>query len=120
MPQTIRISTPGNNAGTDTDLDHYALYADEDNVLIKEYSRGEIDRGYGESGTISHDLGYFPFALAWGENNNGNYDLCLPRSAFEAYGFWYLKLYNNKIVIDQLMGFGTKTCKYYIFYDQLA
>jgi len=33
MSQTIRVSLPGYNALTETDIDNYALYADSDNIL---------------------------------------------------------------------------------------
>lgn len=64
MGQTIRVSLPGYDAGTDTNLDHYSLYADEDNVLIKNYSSGvgTMPSGAaGTTGTITHSLGYIPF-----------------------------------------------------------
>ena len=35
MSNVIRCALPGYNALTDTNLDHYSLYGDVDNVLIK-------------------------------------------------------------------------------------
>jgi hypothetical protein len=66
MAYTIRVSLPGYNALTDTDLDHYALYADSDNFLIKEKARGSLNI-LGSSGVqpIAHDLGYIPFFLVY-------------------------------------------------------
>jgi len=68
MTQTIRISLPGYNALTDTNLDHYALYADQDNVLIKEKTRGSFTiTGNGSQviQTIAHNLGYIPLFLVY-------------------------------------------------------
>lgn len=42
MGQVIRVSLPGYNALTETNPDRFALYSDEDWVLIKEYTRGSI------------------------------------------------------------------------------
>ncbi len=59
MGQVIRVSLPGYNALTDNDPDHFALYSDEDWVLIKELTRGTVsanDSGY----KIYYPLDYIP------------------------------------------------------------
>ena len=61
MTQTIRVSLPGFNAGTDTNIDHYSVYSDSDNILIKEKTRGTVNVANGATGTVAHGLGYIPF-----------------------------------------------------------
>jgi hypothetical protein len=117
--QTIRVSLPGYNALTDADPDHYALYSDEDWVLIKEKARGSAALGYGEDTNVPHNLGYFPFVLAWGEDADGNYILCTPRSSFELYNMWLMFIYDDEVVFLQGVDDGDKTVKYYIFYDRI-
>jgi hypothetical protein len=68
MTWTTRISLPGYDALTDTNLDHFALYADQNNVLIKELVRGSIGilgNGSGLTVGIAHNLGYVPFFLCF-------------------------------------------------------
>ncbi len=72
MPNpTIRISLPGFDAGTDTNLDHFALNADQDNVLIKEYTRGVGTISANGVGSIVHNFGYVPFYLAYVKSGAG-------------------------------------------------
>lgn len=62
MGQVIRVSLPGYNALTDTNPDHFALYSDEDWVLIKEYTRGSISAN--DTGqTVYFNLNYIPTIL---------------------------------------------------------
>lgn len=66
MSQTLRVALPGYNALTDTNLDHFSLYADIDNVLIKRKQRGSGTVAVAGGGgytidTIAHNLGYIPF-----------------------------------------------------------
>jgi len=65
MGNTIRVALPGYNALTDTNPDHFALYGDEDWVLIKEFERGSITVSSGNSYTITHSLGYVPLVLVY-------------------------------------------------------
>ena len=120
MGYTIRVSLSTYNALTDTNPDHYALYTDSDWVLIKEKARGSITLGYLEDEDVSHDLGYFPLILAWGENADGNYALCTPRSSFDVYNTWFMSVYNNKVNFAQGVDDNDRVVKYYIFYDQIA
>jgi hypothetical protein len=70
MGYTARVSLPGYDAGTDTNLDHYSLYADVDNIMIKNQQKvlGTVGTagtaGY-TIGTIPHNLGYIPFYMAY-------------------------------------------------------
>src|ERR1035437_2674702 len=69
MGNSIRVSLPGYDAITDTNLDHYALYADQDNILIKEFTRGSAAIPYGTAPyTIPHNLGYVPFYQVYCNN----------------------------------------------------
>ncbi len=61
----MRVSLPGNNALTDPNLDHYALYADQDNFLIKEFTRGTANIAAGGTLQIAHNLGYIPFFMVF-------------------------------------------------------
>jgi len=113
MGQTIRISLPGYNAGTDTNIDHFALYADSDNVLIKEKNRGTMNVAYGTPGTITHGLGYVPFYAVYmddGSKQNWIYGLNIHGKYRAHAGTNTITLINNAS--------GTKTFYYYIFYDQ--
>lgn len=74
MSNVIRVALPGYNALTDTDLDHFSLYTDEDNILIKEFTRGSDTIPL--SGTpyeITHNLGYIPFFLVFVYDTNGSF-----------------------------------------------
>ena len=59
MSQVIRVSLPGYNALTDNNPDHFALYSDEDWVLIKELTRGSVSANSGGQ-IISFPLSYIP------------------------------------------------------------
>jgi hypothetical protein len=65
MAQTIRVSLPGYNALTDTNPDHFSLYADQDWVLIKEKTRGNGTIGGNSTLSINHNLGYPPMAAGF-------------------------------------------------------
>lgn len=66
MANSIRIALPGYNAQTDSDPDHFALDAtDEESVLIKEKVRGSVAIASGNTQTIAHNLGYIPFFSAF-------------------------------------------------------
>ena len=62
---TVRISLPGKDALVSTDPRDFSLFADQDNVLIKEHSRGAGSLANGDSATITHSLGYIPHYFAY-------------------------------------------------------
>lgn len=75
----IRITLPDPGGGyydpfTDTNLDHYSLYSDTDNVLIKEKAHGSGHMNDGSGGfeklTVSHNLGYIPLSVSYGKFND--------------------------------------------------
>ncbi len=123
MGFTMRVSLPGYDALTDTNPDHYALYADNDWVLIKEKARGvgTVGTAVGTtvgSAVIAHNLGYIPMALVYGERfGGGTYSLLsLPMGQFGDNGHYALLGTANLTIFndwDVAMPY-----KYFIFYDQ--
>lgn len=110
---SIRVALPTYNALTDTNPDHFALYTDEDWVLIKEKLRGSVSVAGSSTSTITHNLGYVPFFAVYaydgtfGKWING-YNVYADQKCYAT--ITTLVLINN--------GAGTITFKYYIFYDQ--
>ena len=106
MSQTIRVSLPGKDAGTSTTIDDFALYADSDNVLIKEKERGTVSG----NGTVIHDLGYVPsFAAYMGSGD----------AQWWVYGVGIYAPWEVHATVDKILFYGgTATSKYYLFYDQ--
>lgn len=110
MTYTIRVSLAGYNALTDTNPDHYALYADSDWVLIKEKTRGSVSvAGSGGTQTITHSLGYVPFFAVYA---NGQWVY-----GYDMYGDYRAYATTTTLVLIN-NGASAKTFKYYIFYDQ--
>ena len=62
----MRVSLPDYDALTDGTPSHYSIFADTDNVLIKELSKGTISVGAYATGTIAHNLGYIPDFYCYG------------------------------------------------------
>ena len=113
MPQVVRVALPGYDALTDTNPDHFALYADEEWILIKEYARGKETMT--NSLTISHNMGYVPFTLLWATIGNNRILL----SGGELTGTYNITYYVNdeNIVITNGTG-SAAVIDYFIFYDQ--
>lgn len=117
MAQTIRVSLPTYNALTDNNPDHFALYTDENWVLIKEKERNEI---YVNNTTESvyHGLGYPPFYMAYVYNEIQvgvtDYMWCYGVNEFQTI---YVYSDNNYLYF-RVVGYST-TFKYYIFYDNI-
>lgn len=112
----VRVALPGYNAETDTDPSHFSIYSDTDNVLIKEFSRGAGD----VTGTVSitHNLGYVPFYLAWGQVGTTRY------RAINYYeiqsGIWRAYADTTKLYIINYSSNTYTGYKYYIFYDNVT
>ena len=111
---TMRVSLPGYDALTDGTVDHYALYSDEDNVLIKEYTRGTVGVTQPGTATIAHNFGYPPFFMAYAVVS-GAYQWVYG-SGFYNNQYAYANT-ANLYLVDKGTGGGTTTFKYYIFYD---
>lgn len=117
MSYTMRVSLPTYNALTDSDPDHYALYTDEDWVLIKEKTRGSVSLDSGETETIAHGLNYVPFVLVYGKQTTfsvTDWFLCGTKDSF----LIYFEVNNTNLLIRKLDNGCAGEAKYYIFYDQ--
>lgn len=61
-----RAALPGYNALTDTNPDHFAVYSDQNNVLIKElFASQQNIPEFNILETLSHDLGYVPLSFVF-------------------------------------------------------
>lgn len=113
MRQSIRVALPGYNVETDTNPDHFALYSDQDWILIKEFNRGSISVSSGGTETITHNLGYIPFFAVYAEDGSfgkyiNGYNIYSDQKCYATTST--LVLINN--------GVSSITFKYYIFYDR--
>lgn len=118
MAFTMRVSLPGYDALTDGTIDHYSLYADSDNVLIKEERRGTVALAYNSIGTISHNLGYLPFYLVYSEVSPGRYRI---NNSFDPVGGgWRAYTGTANLVIENRYGTAGTASRYYIFYDNVG
>lgn len=111
---TFRASLSGINALTNTDPKNFSVYADSDNVLIKEFSRGSGDTSV--SSTVSHSLGYVPFHIVMGEIAAGEYEIATGYDVNS--GSWRTISDNNDLTIDD--DGVNNDFYYYIFYDDFS
>lgn len=109
---TFRVSLPTINALTNTDPENFSIYADDDNVLIKEFERGS-DTVSNQS-QITHSLGYIPFYLIMGEVSSGRYRVANSQN-IQA-GSWLTYCDDDKIYLDAGASASDKY-SYFIFYD---
>lgn len=116
MTYTMRVSLPGKNALIDSDIDNYALYADEDNVLIKEHLRGSTSIAAASTGTVNHNLGYIPLVFAFAEVSAGKW--CQVFSDSADYDV-YLTLSTTQLILGNRTVSAVKF-KYYIFHDVIV
>lgn len=119
--QSIRIALPGYNAETDRNLDHFALFSDEDNILIKEHSRGSFTTS-NENTTITHNLGYVPFFLAYVYDDVGAYG---PINTWQQIGdanlsIAYAAIVDTTTLVISNLTAASKKFIYYIFYDNVV
>lgn len=117
MAQTIRVSLSGVNALTDSDVRNYALFADSDNVLIKEKARGSSSVNNGATLTVAHGLSYTPHVFVYTETATaGRYKLSNGYDVLQPFTVYVdgtnLKVTNNSGA--------TRTVKYFIFYDNIG
>lgn len=121
MSKVIRVSLPTYDALTDTNVDHYALYTDQDNILIKEKARGSVNSNYGDRSTIAHGLSYVPACLVWGESATYSGSIILQRisNAASFSDMWIASMDSTNLYIDNGMD-NSKNAYYYIFYDNIT
>jgi hypothetical protein len=113
----IRVALPGYNALTDTNPDHFALYSDQDWVLIKEVLRGSGTIGLNSTAEITHSLGYIPFFLVYGEVASNEYQASF---SYNIYGGWRVYADTTKLYINNFYSATYTHYRYYIFYDDVS
>jgi hypothetical protein len=107
----IRVALPGYDALTDTDPQHFSLFSDTDNVLIKEFDRGS---GNGNA-TINHNLGYVPFFLVYTDIGGGRFRVVNAQNPLGGGPQVYTT--TTDLIIANNAG---ADYQYYIFYDNVV
>lgn len=113
----MRVSLPGYDCLTDGTVDHYALYADQDNVLIKEYTRGSITVGTLSTGTVSHNFSYPPMSMGFAQGISGTYTSYQWLYGNGYFNYYYSYSSTANVYFVNAAPFQTTTYKYYLFYD---
>ena len=117
----IKLSLFSYDAIEDTDVNHFALWAASDdatdNVLIKEKTRGSVSVNNSSSQNVAHGLDYVPFVLVFCEETAGKYVKTFG-SPIDGRGLYY-EIDDTNLTLYNSSG-GTKTFKYYIFYDLMT
>jgi len=128
----IRVSIPNGGGGyynalTDTNLDHFALYTDQDNILVKEHSRGTLSclgNAYPSGYPINHNLGYVPLFLVYAYDYAGYEG---PAGNWLQVGDGNLSIWvaaisdaNTLTIYPDGNPNQTNTFKWYIFYDNIV
>lgn len=114
MAYTIRVSLAGYNALTDSTISHYSLYADSDNVLIKEHSRGSSD--VASNPTITHNVGAIPLYFVMGKRNAGEWRVA---NSYDPLGDEWIIYTTTSTLYFNEAGSSYDDYKYYIFYDEM-
>lgn len=112
MAITFRVSLAGFNALTEADVKNYSLYADSDNILIKEQSRGTVN---GQAEQITHSIGYLPHIYAYGEISSGRFQL---GTGYNLFGDFRAYVDDTKLYLNNTTG-SDKDMRYFIFYDDI-
>ena len=116
MSLTARISLPGIDALGTNDPRDFALFADSDNILIKEKARGSSSINNGYNATIAHNLGYVPLCYVWAQSpTSGRYRVV---HGFSVNAAWFFYVDSTNLIIGNRSG-ATRTAKYFIFYDDI-
>lgn len=117
MKNVIRVALSGYNALTDANIDHYSLYSDSDNVLIKEKARGSGNANFYAYTDITHSLNYLPFYLAYTQISSGRYKIS---NAYDPIGVgWKVYTSTTKLTFQNEYSSTYKGYRYYIFYDKM-
>jgi len=121
MPNVLRVIAPqyaGNDALTDKDPSHFSLFSDSDNVLIKEFARGNGNIGLNLTATIAHNLGYVPLFIVYAQIADGRYRIS---SAFDPLGSgWRAQADSTNLYIRNSYSADFPNYYYYIFYDNFT
>jgi len=112
MKNVIRVALTGYNALTDTNPNHFSLFTGEDDVLIKEHSRGVVN---GQSEEVSHNINYYPHFYAYGEVSSGRFQIMTGCNLFGDFRGW---VSNTKLYLYNSTG-SDKDMRYFIFYDDI-
>ncbi len=121
MPRVVfKVALPGYRADTDNNPDHFSVYYDqndpEENVLIKEFTRGSATIANNASQTITHNLGYVPLVFCFVQLDPNTWALIGGDSgAINA----YIEVTKTTLIIHNTSFTTTNKFKYYIFYDQI-
>lgn len=110
----IRVALPNYDAFTDTNPDHFALYSDEDDVLIKEFKRGSATLNASESLSIPIGFTYIPLFFVYYNDGDGKWKIpYTPQFALVD-----PIVYADKDNVYITSAKDNTEFKYYIFYDQ--
>jgi len=112
MAYTMRVSLAGTNALTSTDVTKYSIFADDDNVLIKQLSSGTEN---GQDEEVTHSLSYFPHFYAYGEISSGRFQIM---TGYNLFGDFRAHVDSTKLYLTNLTG-SDKDMRYFIFYDDM-
>lgn len=106
---SIRVALPEYNALTDTNPNHFALYSNEDWVLIKEKTRATVSIDAYSTTTITHSLGYVPFFAVYANRQWVN--------GYNIYSLYKCYATTTTLVLINSSA-SSASFSYYIFYDQ--
>jgi len=112
MGKVIRVALPGYNALTDTDPNHFSLFTGENDILIKEQSRGTVN---GQSTNITHGLNYYPHFYAYGEVSAGRFQIM---TGYNLFGDFRAYVDKTKLYLQNTTG-SDKDMRYFVFYDDV-
>lgn len=117
--KVLRVALPGYNALTDTDPRHFTIFSDQDNVLIKEFTRGSELVDDGVTHTVAHNLNYLPHFYIYTEVSSGRYKLSNNYNTTNLPGFWSIYANTTNVYIKNQTGTNDLTAKWFIFYDNV-
>ena len=125
----IRIPLPGYNGDTDTNPDHFSVYADQDNVLIKRFGTGSANlvdpsgSSYYTPLIVNHNLQYIPLFLAYANTAKSEIWTLMNNqwNPFELPAYIAgIDVNNLNIWNDGGNTFGSLNVAYDIFYDDMS
>lgn len=111
----LRVALEGYSALIDIDPRHFSLFSDQDNVLIKEHSRGSASVANSAIQQITHSLGYYPHFYTYIEVSSGRYQIVNGHNLF---GDGRSHVDTTKLYIRNTSG-ATAIVRYFIFYDDI-